>query len=292
MPPLDDQDSFLELPCGRTRVRFDGAPGGSTVVLIHGATVPHWEFDRITPYLSAAGYRVARFDLLGHGESARPRTRYRHELFVDQARAFFEHAGLVARDTAVLGHSMGAAIAASLAVTHPPAALILVAPMLDFSAVNRFSGILSLPVAGELFMAMFGRRFLIRRRNRRYQAIGLPELAEKFRAQVRVPGFWRALVSMERHGALGDQSRAYRAAARAGLSPLILRGADDPIVPYADIDRIEQFFAHARREELADLAHNLMLTAPERVAPLIIAHLDQEFALPAHAAASAPSGAG
>lgn len=268
------EDCFFALPSGRTRVRFDGGPAAPVIVLIHGASVPHWEFDALMPWLVEAGYRVARYDLLGHGESARPRTRYTPGLFATQAQEFFANAGLDPARTAILGHSMGAAIAASLAATLRPAALVLMAPMLNFSAVNPFARVLSIPQVGELFMATLGRRALIRRRQRRYAAIGQLELAERFVAQSRIPGFWRALACMERHGALGDQSLAYRAAARAGQCPLILRGAADAIVSAEDVDRIQDLFADCRRLDLDGLEHNLMLTAPERVARHLIEHLD------------------
>jgi len=267
-------NGFYALPSGRTRVRFDGRADAPVIVMIHGATVPHWEFDHLAPRLVAAGYRVARYDLLGHGESARPRVRYGPALFAAQAREFFARAGLVAQRTAILGHSMGAAVAARLAAECRPAALVLMAPMLNFSAVNPFAAVLSIPLAGELFMATLGRRALIRRRRRRYTAIGQPGLADRFVAQSRIPGFWRALACMERHGALDDQSAAYRAAARAGQCPLILRGNSDAIVPGADVDAIQRLFADSRRVDLAGLEHNLMLTAPDRVALQVVGHLD------------------
>ena len=273
MSPAAAKVEFFPLSVGRTRVRFDGPVGAPVVLLIHGATVPHWEFDHLTPLLARAGYRVVRYDLLGHGQSDRPPVCYSPALFAAQALEFFTYAELIPEQTAVLGHSMGAAVAAALAATLPPAALILMAPMLNFSAANPFSRVLSIPLVGELFMATLGRRVLIRRRIRRYAAIGQPELAERFIAQSQVPGFWRALARMERHGALGDQSLAYEAAASTGLRPLILRGDADAIVPSADVDRIQRLFGTAARIDLAGLEHNLMLTAPDRVADCVLEHL-------------------
>jgi len=270
---FDALETDFALACGRTRVRFDGDPDRPAIVLIHGATVPHWEFDGLTPLLCRAGLRVVRYDLLGHGESARPRRRYGHELFVEQACSMFERAALEPRRTAVLGHSMGAAVAASLAARVGPAMLVLMAPMLDFSSANPFPRVLSIPGVGELFMATVGRQVLTRRRFRRYRAIGQPELARRFVEQGRTPGFWRALASMERNGALADQTRAYRSAAAAGIRPLIVHGTADAIIPTSDVDRIGALFAHHERVDLEGLEHNLMLTDPERVAAAISGHL-------------------
>jgi hypothetical protein len=52
---------------------------------VHGATVPHWKFDRLVPHLRAAGFRIVRFDLFGHGLSDRPAVEYDFGLFLDQA---------------------------------------------------------------------------------------------------------------------------------------------------------------------------------------------------------------
>ena len=68
---------FLPLPSGLTYLVDEGQDQTGTIVLVHGATVPHWEFDRLVPHLRAAGLRVVRFDLYGHGLSDRPAVEYR-----------------------------------------------------------------------------------------------------------------------------------------------------------------------------------------------------------------------
>jgi pimeloyl-ACP methyl ester carboxylesterase len=173
------------------------------------------------------------------------------------------------------GHSMGAAIAAGLVAELPaaPARLILMAPLLDFDAGNPYRSVIRTPVAGELLMTLLGRRTLIRRRRQRYTAIGRPDLVERFVEQARRPGYWRALLSMQRSDTLADQRDVYERAARAGFSPIVVHGSADPITPPADVAEVASIFPRARRIELEGLAHNLMLTHPERVAGAVLAAL-------------------
>ena len=253
------------LPEGTTFVRIEGPPAGEPLVLIHGATVPSWELHALVPPLWEAGFRTIRFDLYGHGRSDRPRARYRLDLFVRQTAALLAHLGLDPGGTALLGHSMGAAVAASVAARQGARRLGLMAPMRDFHAVSRAARVVGWPVLGELVMAVYGRRALIERRRRRYEAIGQPELADWFREQVRRPGYWRALVSMQRNGALADQSACYRNAGAAGHEPVILWGTADAIIPRSDVDAVAAAFPRCQRVELEGLEHKLMLTHPRRV---------------------------
>ncbi|CAJ1970072.1 unnamed protein product [Cylindrotheca closterium] len=109
-------ETFLPLPHGDTYVRIDSIITASpdstntnasttTFLLVHGATVPHWQFDRLVPILLAhnnnnnnntntAGVtnRIIRLDLYGHGKSARPRhVRHDLSLFVEQVWGVIQH---------------------------------------------------------------------------------------------------------------------------------------------------------------------------------------------------------
>lgn len=273
--PARQQPFRLGLPDGHVLCQLDGPEHAPMILLIHGATVPHWEFDRLVPFLTRAGLQTLRFDLYGHGGSARPRMTYHRDLFVRQAVGVLEalgHAPL----RAILGHSMGAAIAADLAQSANPEKLILVAPMLDFSIGNPFRRILQTPLLGEAFMAVIGRPGLIRRRHRRYTAIGQPELSIRFQEQARVAGFWRALLAMERHGALGNQLDAYQQAAASSIEPLIVHGGADHIVSAGDVQTIANCFGQASVCRFPGLEHNLMLTHPGQVAERLVHHLGMQ----------------
>jgi len=117
-----------------------------------------------------------RFDLYGHGLSDRPHGAYSLERFSRQTCELIEATEFL-RPAALLGHSLGAAIAAAVAAANPQwiDRLVLVAPMLDFNATSAWSRLFRVALVGELLMRLVGVPALVRRR-RRYARIGLPHL--------------------------------------------------------------------------------------------------------------------
>jgi pimeloyl-ACP methyl ester carboxylesterase len=89
-----------------------GQGSGQPIVLIHGyAGSLHW-FDKLVPLLSK-DHRVIRIDLLGFGGSEKPESGYGIE---EQARIVAEALHkLDVSGAMVVGHSLGAAVTASLA---------------------------------------------------------------------------------------------------------------------------------------------------------------------------------
>ena len=269
-----DAQAFIELRDGPCHYRLDGPADGPCVLMIHGATVAHWEFDRLAPYLHAAGWRTLRPDLYGHGYSARPRTAYTHGLFVRQLLDLLD-ALRIAEPMALVGHSLGGAVAARLAAAAPSrfTRLVMGAPLVDYEENVPSSRLLHWPVLGELLTHAYVVPMLKRRRASRYRPIEDGRFVGKFKRQLAIPGFPRALLSMFRHQTLGDQADAYAALRACGLPTLVLRGDEDPICSAAQIDRLRGWLPEASVEILEGTGHAFMLAEPERVAPQILTFL-------------------
>src|SRR5689334_19680289 len=171
--PTDEGRQFLKLTEGMTHIRREGPADAQPIVLVHGATVPSWEFDPLVPLLLRSGFQTLRFDLYGHGASDRPRGAYSFERFVRQIEEVMEVSAFP-RPAIFLGHSFGAALIAAVAAAHPEwiDRLILVAPMLDFSSSTHWTALFRCPGIGELAMQFIGMPALIRRRRLRYERIG------------------------------------------------------------------------------------------------------------------------
>jgi pimeloyl-ACP methyl ester carboxylesterase len=258
---------YAELRAGVTHYRAEGALDAKPLILVHGATVPLWEFDFLVPELTRAGFRTLRFDLYGHGLSDRPRVEYTLDLFVEQTLELLEAAALP-RPASILGHSLGAAIAAAVAARSPGAIdrLVLVAPMLNFNARSGWARAFRRRGAGELLMRFFGVPALVRRRRARYARIGRPRLTELFIEQASFDGFGRALLSMIRAETLGDQGARYAALRALGLDVLVICGGADAVIPAEDIARVRELLGPHFHVELAGAEHNLLLTHPAEVA--------------------------
>lgn len=263
---------LLQLSAGWTHVVVDeGREDAKTMVLVHGATVPHWEFDRLVPHLQAAGYRIVRFDLFGHGLSDRPVVAYDFSLFLGQALEIVDTLQNRGPLT-ILGHSFGAAIAAAMAHERPELVerLVLVAPLLDFMTGAWWPRAFALPGVGGPLMRWIGVPALVRRRKRRYAAIGAEHLTPRFLAQARVPGYAQALASMFAHGALGDQRQRYRRLGSGRREMVVVAGAADRVIPLGHVARVRELLPHHRYLEIADAEHNLLLTHPELVAAALV----------------------
>lgn len=286
-----DSHEYLRLRDGVCHYRRDGPDDGDLILLIHGATVPAWEFDRLVPLLTAAGFRTLRADLYGHGYSDRPRLRYDQALFVRQLTELLDALG-VPGPVHLLGHSLGAAIGARLALQEPARydRLALAAPLLDFTGTRRLTRLLELPLVGECLVPLCVIPLLIRRRTRRYRSIEDGRFVALFQRQLAKPGFGRALLSLLRSGALGDQRDAYRALATGDHPLLLLRGADDLIVSDAQLRALASLAPRALCREIDNAAHAFMLTDPERVAPVLIEFFRGTDGQVADASTPAPGG--
>lgn len=104
------------------RLAYIDAGKGAPVLLIHGFASNmqvNWASPGWVRVLTEAGFRVVAFDNRGHGASAvsHDPEAYRPEHMADDAAALLDHLDIVKAH--VLGYSMGARVAAFLALRHP-----------------------------------------------------------------------------------------------------------------------------------------------------------------------------
>lgn len=265
-----DADRHVLLEDGWCHYSFDGPPGGHPLLLIHGGTVAAWEFDRLAPWLHNAGYRTLRPDLFGHGYSDRPHTVYGLDLFVRQMINLLDALDIHER-VPVLGHSLGAAVAARLGACHPQrfSGAVLGAPLVDYMETQPVTRLLRWPLLGELMVPMIIVPLLFRRRARNYHNIDGGYLVGKFKNQLNIPGFGRALLAMFRDGALANQLDTYRAFATSRLPALVMYGDRDTIVLAKQIHAVLQQLHQASFQQIVGAGHAFLLTQPEQLATII-----------------------
>lgn len=124
---------------------------GEPVLLIHGFasnSQVNWVDTGWVRELTRAGYRVIAFDNRGHGRSAKPHdvAMYGAPLMAEDARRLLDHLG-IAR-AGVLGFSMGARIAAFLAVKYPDRVRSAIFSGLGINMVRGMAG--TGPIANAL----------------------------------------------------------------------------------------------------------------------------------------------
>lgn len=106
--------TYLEL--NGDRVAFQEAGEGSVVLLVHGMGGSSQTWREVMPHLSAR-HRVIAPDLLGHGQSDKPRGDYSLGAFAVWLRDLLDRLG-ISRVT-VVGHSLGGGVAMQFAHQHP-----------------------------------------------------------------------------------------------------------------------------------------------------------------------------
>jgi len=113
------------------------------VLLIHGFASNiemNWVATSWVRDLAGAGYRVVAIDNRGHGGSEKlyvPEA-YSREIMAEDARRLLDHLGI--RQAHVIGYSMGARIAATLALAHPDRVARLVLGGLGHNMVRAMAG--------------------------------------------------------------------------------------------------------------------------------------------------------
>jgi non-heme chloroperoxidase len=114
MPTAPDH---VMLPSGvRMEYAASGDPAGTPVLLIHGWSDSWRSFERVMPHLPAS-IRAYSISLRGHGGTSRPPTGYDVRTLATDVAAFMTAVGV--DSAALVGHAMGALVAARFAIDRP-----------------------------------------------------------------------------------------------------------------------------------------------------------------------------
>ena len=126
----------------------DYGTGNQVLILIHGQLLSRRMHGPLAESLAEQGHRVVTMDLLGHGESDRPRDMWRYSMtqFAEQVIALMDH--LKIRRAVVGGTSLGANVGLEFGVIAPERArgLMVEMPVLDegvYGAVLAFTPLLT-----------------------------------------------------------------------------------------------------------------------------------------------------
>jgi len=114
------EDRDLEVRGLKLRVRIGGPASGAPILLVHGWMDTGRSFDRLVPFLHAAGYKTHALDLRGHGDSSwvQPGGFYHFVDYlgdIDGALDALDLRGPIR----FIGHSMGGALGMIYAAARP-----------------------------------------------------------------------------------------------------------------------------------------------------------------------------
>jgi pimeloyl-ACP methyl ester carboxylesterase len=260
------------------------------LLCIHGLANSHASWAPLAERLTAT-HRVLALDLPGHGRSplaGRPTSVHAHSLVL---AAVME--ALATPDITLVGHSMGAAVAAITAAQKPHAVrkLVLLAPPLPLDRFRSFNGDL-LPQVIACLWPQLGIRALRRRVQRggvdAYVERGLeftctspetvaamvPVLVQEINAAYEAgEDPLRCFLETARSlGLLVAGGRHYREALTRVQAPTqLIHGAQDRVLPPSSLDQIAELRPTWQVDVLPGVGHSPHMEAPAQVAQIVTA---------------------
>jgi pimeloyl-ACP methyl ester carboxylesterase len=277
---LDTTTRFVTIHGHERAYRMCGS--GPALLLLHGIGDSSASWVPLMRPL-AERYTVIAPDLLGHGESAKPRADYSVAAYANGMRDLLDVLGF--DQATVVGHSLGGGVAAQLTYQHPTRVqrLVLVSSGGVSREVSPFLRLASTPLADVLLpllklppvrLGAMGGVELLRRSG---TAIGrdaeelsrvldaLPDVATRgaFSRTLRSVVDWRGQV-------VTMLDRSYLAEA---MPVLLIWGAHDAVIPVAHAQIAHELMPGSQLEVFADAGHFPHHQDPERFVELLNAFI-------------------
>ncbi|MCA2245338.1 MULTISPECIES: alpha/beta fold hydrolase [Mycobacterium] len=266
---------FLDLHGDRVAYRDEG--DGEVLLLIHGMAGSSETWRSVIPRLSKK-FRIVAPDLLGHGQSAKPRTDYSLGAFAVWLRDFLDELGV--SQATVVGHSLGGGVAMQFVYQHPDYAerLILISSGGLGPDVGWVLRLLSAPGA-ELVLPIIAPTPVLSVGNKlrsllRSAGIQSPRGAEMWSAYSSLSdgqtrqSFLRTLRSVVDYRGQAV-SALNRLSLREDLPVMAIWGERDGIIPVDHAYAAHEARTDARLEILPDVGHFAQVEAPDQVVELI-----------------------
>jgi pimeloyl-ACP methyl ester carboxylesterase len=258
-------------PSGARGRTARSAPAASRpVILVHGLLLSQEMHRPLARDLAALGNRVVTVDLLGHGESDRPRDMWRYSMhfFGAQVVALMDHLEL--DQAVVMGTSLGANTALEIAAAAPERlrGMVIEMPVLDnalLASALAFTPILVALTFGEPIMKQVSRvtRAIPRRVLPHYGNVVLDTVRQQ-------PGPGAAVLQ----GLYFGRIAPHRTERRTFQAPALVIGhRRDPVHPFSDAGMLAEELPHSRLLEADSLVELRM--RPERLTAEIAGFLDE-----------------
>ncbi|MGI8460400.1 MAG: alpha/beta fold hydrolase [Solirubrobacterales bacterium] len=279
-----DPSELHSVPIHGHQVCFRLAGSGPLVVLIHGITGNSAQWVPVMDALSER-YTVFAPDLLGHGESAKPRGDYSLGAYASGIRDLL--IGLAAEPATVVGHSLGGGIAMQLAYQFPERCgrLVLVSSGGIAREVHPILRAASLP-GSEIVLPLITHTRLLEvgaALSRALGKVGLqagPDIAEGARGYASLnDAETRAAFLHTIRAVIDPMGQRISALDRLYLAErmpsMVIHGEKDRIIPADHAELAHEAMPGSRLEILPGTGHFPQMEDPIRIARLLSEFIDQ-----------------
>jgi len=273
-----------------TRLRMIDTGNGTPVVFVHGigASLYGWRH-QLAP-LVAAGYRVVAFDNRGFGFSDKPAHGYSNAAYSHLVVSLLDSLGIAS--AVLVGHSMGGAIAAEVALAHPDRVRGMV--LIDAAGFGvRWPGVLKMarwPVLGAVATSFRGRWITRRILRSTFADPGKVTEADvdQYYAPVPDPNFGRALRGVLREFRFDTLGGGRLSAVQTPT--LILWGDADRWIALRDGTRFARELPRSEFVVVSRTGHDAPEESPDQVNRLLLDFLKEGLTrIPENVAWSSPS---
>ena len=278
-PPVPSSFSLRHIKIHGHRVSFRMAGSGPTVVLLHGLTGSSTTWRAVMPAL-AEHFTVMAPDLLGHGETAKPRGDYSLGAYASGVRDLM--VALDLDEASFVGHSLGGGIAMQLSYQFPERCqrLVLVASGGLGREITPWLKLASLPGTEYLLEVVLSRQL-----HSVLELAGAPLRKLGLRLGTTNAEIWRSYTGLSTHSGLQAFINTVRAVIdttgqrvsasdrlylASGVPTLIVWGDQDRVIPVAHAYAAHEAIPNSQLTVLQGAGHFLPFEDEERFLPILM----------------------
>jgi pimeloyl-ACP methyl ester carboxylesterase len=256
---------FAKLTDGYTHYEIKGPDDARTIVLAAGFSVPYYIWDPTFAALSAAGFRVLRYDYYGRGYSDRPAIPFTDDMYVRQLNELLD-AAHITQPVDLVGISFGASLITNFADKHSQR----VRSLIYFDPSIRKPYQLSLaedlpPVWNYLSAVLDEQSWADGQLGDFLHPENFPDWPKRYRDQMQYKGFRRARLSEIVTNASIDQSDQLKRVGQHARPVLVIWGKQDPTVPFEDSEWFMQSLPRGRLVAIEGSGHLPQWEQPQEV---------------------------
>jgi pimeloyl-ACP methyl ester carboxylesterase len=278
---LDDETrasmtgKFVRLTDGYTHFELAGPNAARTVVLAAGFSVPYYIWDPTFNALTAAGFRVLRYDYFGRGYSDRPPIPFTDDMYVRQLDELLK-ALRIDSPIDLAGISFGGSLITSFADRYPDRvrSLIYFDPSVrkpyDLALVDHVPAVWN---------------YLTTVLEQRYWAEGqlgdflhperFPDWTKRYEDQMQYKGFRRARYSELVSNMRVDQTDQLKRVGQHPRPVLVFWGKQDSTVPFEESEWLMNMLPNGRLVAVDESGHLPQWEQPEKVHPDLVEFLSE-----------------
>ena len=264
---------FARLTDGFTHYEVGGPADGRAVVLAAGFSVPYYIWDPTFKALTAAGYRVLRYDYYGRGYSDRPEIPFTDEMYVRQLDELLK-AAKIGGPIDLAGISFGGSLITSFADKYPDRVRSLIYFDPSLRRPYPLSLVESLPRVWDYLTAVLDERvWADGQLGDFFHPEHFLDWPNRYRDQMQYKGFRRARLSEIASNTAVDQSEQFKRVGEHPRPVLVIWGKQDNTVPFEESEWLMTMLKHGRLVPIESAGHLPQWEQPDAVHSQLIEFL-------------------